>query len=74
MKFVTSVGHDPQVKRRIEEHFKGLLMSVLRVGDGGQAVLELNQELRVKYGAMLRGEDHRADLDKVVVDLSLYIS
>ena len=71
MKFVTSVGHDPQLKKKIEEHFKGLLMSLLRVGDGANAVLELHQDLRVKYGAMLRGEDHRADLDKVAIDLSL---
>ena len=59
MKFVTSVGHDPQVKRSIEEHFKGLLMSLLRVGDGDMAVIQLRDELIVKYGAMLRGEDHR---------------
>ena len=58
----TSAGHNPQFQRSLEDHFKGILMSRLRVGYGDRPVRDLVDNLLAKYGAMMRGEDLKDEL------------
>ena len=62
MKLDTSVGHYPEFKEEVDEHFKGILMSKLRVGYDDKPVRDLIVGLLVKYGAMMRGEDYKDDI------------
>ena len=61
MTLYTSAGHNPQLQRSLKDHFKGILMSRLRVGFG-DSWEELINELLAKYGAMVRGEDHKGEI------------
>ena len=61
--FVISPGNNVDMERSIDDHFKGLFMSLLGVGPGGAGpVIDLIHELFVKYGEMLRGEDRRDEI------------